>query len=99
MLVNLDQPSCSSSSPGGMSAVMMDSTCCLGHVHSAEGPSCVTICRDYQRYGNFLGLKGEATNVAESQAQLKQKGDFTNKLNEKDIAQSRKEGTPADRCG
>ena len=56
------------------------------------------MCREYQRYGNFLGLKGEATNVAESQSQLKQKGDFTNKLSDKDIEQSRKEGTPADRC-
>ena len=58
-----------------------------------------TLCRDCERYGSFLGLNNEAKNVAESQSQLKAKGDFTSKLDDNDIEQARKEGTPADGCG
>lgn len=54
------------------------------------------MCREYQRYGSFLGLNNEAKNVAEAQAQLKARGDFTGKLSDKDIEAARKEGTPAD---
>ena len=54
------------------------------------------MCREYQRYGSFLGLNNEAKNVAEAQAQLKARGDFTGKLSDQDIEAARKEGAPVD---
>ena len=82
----------------GSRGILMAATRRLGHHMPKVSIQTLHGCRDYKRYSNFLGLKGEATNVAESQAQLKQKGDFTNKLSEKDIQESRKQGAPADRC-
>lgn len=67
-------------------------------------PSFSLICRDAQRYRQFLGLNKEDQNIEESEGSLKGRNDPvrtslapTSDQEAEDISDSRRQGTPADR--
>jgi hypothetical protein len=54
-------------------------------------------CRELLRYRQFLGIQKERQAIAEAEAALKNKVDFTSPLTLSTIDATRAEGTPADR--